>query len=79
MNESGYRRVRETRECSSPVCSNRIPSDFVSCRVCWETVPENLRDAFYRSRGKPTRRDAWKRVERYLAIRARLRVKAVAQ
>lgn len=78
MSESVYRRVRETRECSSPVCSNRIPSDFVACRSCWETVPENLQDAFYRSRGKPTRRETWKRVERYLAIRAGFRAVASA-
>lgn len=75
--DANYRRIRSTRECSTPECTSRIPSDMVACRGCWDTVPKNLQDAFYRSRGKSTRYETWNRVERYLAIRALLRTKAV--
>lgn len=61
------------RRCSAPDCRRLVPANFVACKTHWATVPENLRDAFYRSYEKPERRDAWKAIERYLTIRASLK------
>lgn len=75
--DGSYYRVRETRECSGPDCDARVQSDMICCRSCWDTVPKRLQDAFYRTCcGNRGRRDAWKRIERYLAIRAGFREKA---
>lgn len=74
VNPGRYYYYRPTRECSGPDCGALVPADFVCCQACWATVPEGLKARFYGSCcGKAGRREAWKRIERYLATRARLK------
>lgn len=65
-------RTEVERVCVAPDCEIRTAERFITCGTHWHQLPASLQDAFHQSFGKPNRREVWKRIERYLAYRARL-------
>lgn len=71
--ESMRKLYKNVRLCAYPECQSRCKGAQVACREHWELLTDDLQEEFKASFLKPHRRDVFKKCERYLAIRHRLR------